>query len=98
MMARSRSSTRGRTRALTTRAPLSRSSVDAQIATIEAQDGEGKLTLPGGGSLDVSNLAKRFFPRTKQTKGDLMRYYARMARLLLPAITDRPLVLKRFPN
>jgi bifunctional non-homologous end joining protein LigD len=95
----SRSSTRARTRPVATRARLSRAdSLDAQIATIEAQGGDGTLNLPGGQSLEVSNLGKRFFPRTKQTKGDLMRYYARMAPLLLPAIADRPLVLKRFPN
>ena len=27
-----------------------------------------------------------------------MRYYARMAQYILPALTDRPLVLRRFPN
>ena len=27
-----------------------------------------------------------------------MRFYARMSPYLLPAIADRPLVLKRFPN
>ena len=48
-------------------------------------------TLPSG-ELEVSNLAKVFFPSTRHTKGDLMRFYARMAPLLLPAIADRPLV------
>ena len=42
--------------------------------------------------------SKVFFPSTKQTKGDLMRFYARMSPLLLPAMADRPLVMKRFPN
>jgi bifunctional non-homologous end joining protein LigD len=32
------------------------------------------------------------------TKGDLLRYYARIAPFILPAIADRPLVMKRFPN
>src|SRR5206468_5343371 len=53
--------------------------------------------LPNG-TLEVSNLDKVFFPATKQTKGDVMRFYARMAPFLLPAIADRPLVMKRFPN
>jgi bifunctional non-homologous end joining protein LigD len=42
--------------------------------------------------------ARCFFPATKQTKGDLMRFYARMSPYLLPAMADRPLVMKRFPN
>src|SRR5262249_12941737 len=47
---------------------------------------------------EVSNLDKVFFPSTGHTKGDVMRYYATVARMILPAITDRPLVMKRFPN
>ena len=44
-----------------------------------------------GGSLDVTNLDKVFFPATKHTKGDVMRFYARdRAGVLLPAIADRP--------
>jgi bifunctional non-homologous end joining protein LigD len=39
-----------------------------------------------------------FFPDTGQTKGDLLRYYARISPVLLPAIADRPLVMKRYPN
>ncbi len=34
----------------------------------------------------------------KFTKGDLLRYYARVSPLILPAVADRPLVMKRFPN
>jgi bifunctional non-homologous end joining protein LigD len=32
------------------------------------------------------------------TKGDLLRYYATVADYILPAVADRPLVMKRFPN
>jgi bifunctional non-homologous end joining protein LigD len=39
-----------------------------------------------------------FFPEAGITKGDLMRYYALVAPVLLPLIKDRPLVLKRFPD
>jgi bifunctional non-homologous end joining protein LigD len=46
----------------------------------------------------VSNLEKVFFPKEKYTKGDVMRYYARVADFILPTMEDRPLVLKRFPN
>jgi bifunctional non-homologous end joining protein LigD len=39
-----------------------------------------------------------FWPKRKLTKGDLFRYYARVAPFILPAVADRPLVMKRFPN
>lgn len=68
-----------------------------QLSDIEADGGSGVLELPSG-SIEVSNLDKIFFPKTKQTKGDVMRFYARVSPYLLPAIADRPLVMKRFPN
>src|SRR5205085_466718 len=68
-----------------------------RLREIEAGSGSGVLELSTG-TLAVSNLDKVFFPATKQTKGDLMRYYAQIAPYILPAIADRPLVMKRFPN
>jgi len=68
-----------------------------QLEEIERGRGSGTLDLDTG-PLDVTNLGKVFFPATKQTKGDLMRFYARMSPFLLPAMADRPLVMKRFPN
>ena len=55
-------------------------------------------TLPDGDTLKVTNLHKVFWPKQKLTKGDLLRYYARVAPFILPAVADRPLVMKRFPN
>jgi bifunctional non-homologous end joining protein LigD len=71
--------------------------IDA-IAEVEARGGEGQLDLGEGRTLDVSNLEKVFFPKPEYTKGDLMAYYASVSSLLLPAVADRPLVMKRFPN
>jgi bifunctional non-homologous end joining protein LigD len=68
------------------------------IAAIEEDGGAGTLDLGGDQRLDVSNLDKRFFPKRGYTKGDLMAYYASVSPYLLPAIADRPLVMKRFPN
>ena len=48
--------------------------------------------------LHVSSLGKVYFPDDGFTKGDLMRYYARVAPQILPVIADRPLVLKRTPE
>ena len=39
-----------------------------------------------------------FWPKQKLTKGDLLRYYVQVAPFILPAVDDRPLVMKRFPN
>jgi bifunctional non-homologous end joining protein LigD len=73
-----------------------------QLDALEAERRDGVLELPGGGRLDVSNLAKVFWPaRGKSralTKGDLFRHYVRVAAFILPALADRPLVMKRFPN
>ena len=63
-----------------------------------AGPGEGTLDLGAGHTLDVSNLEKVFFPKSGYTKGDLLAYYASVSPFLLPAIADRPLVLKRFPH
>jgi bifunctional non-homologous end joining protein LigD len=46
----------------------------------------------------VTNLHKVFWPEPNYTKGDLIRYYARIAPFILPVVADRPLVMKRFPN
>lgn len=69
-----------------------------QLTAIEEKGGESSLDFGGGKSLKVSNLDKIFFPKEKYTKGDVMRYYMRIADFILPTIQDRPLVLKRFPN
>ncbi len=69
-----------------------------QLSSIEKARGDGALDFGGGKKLKVSNLDKIFFPTGKYTKGDVMRYYTRIADFILPTIRDRPLVLKRFPN
>jgi len=70
----------------------------AELTAIEEKGGDGHIDLGGGKTLKVSNLDKVFFPKEKYTKGDVMRYYVRVADFILPTILDRPLVLKRFPN
>jgi len=69
-----------------------------QLTSIEESGRDGSLDFGDGRSLKVSNLSKVFFPKEKLTKGDLMRYYARIADFILPTMKDRPLVLRRFPN
>jgi len=71
---------------------------DKKLEALEKARRDGVLDLPDGEQLKVTNLHKVFWPKQKLTKGDLFRYYVRVARFLLPAVADRPLVMKRFPN
>jgi bifunctional non-homologous end joining protein LigD len=80
-----------------TRRIAKHSAVVADLERIEHEGGSGTLHLDTG-PLAVTNLGKVFYPKGKRTKGDLMRYYATVAPLILPSVTDRPLVLRRFPN
>ena len=73
-------------------------SIIQRLTDIEEKRGDGTLEFDDGRTLKVSNLEKIFFPKEKFSKGDVMRYYARIAGFILPTMQDRPLVLKRFPN
>jgi bifunctional non-homologous end joining protein LigD len=77
---------------------IDKSGLLEQLSSIEKAGGSGTLDFGKGKSLKVSNLDKIFFPKEKYTKGDVMRFYTRIADFILPTIQDRPLVLKRFPN
>ena len=80
------------------RKPVRTGPVISQLEALEEAGQSGRVTISTSASLDVTNLGKVFFPARKLTKGDLMRYYATVAPLILPVMADRPLVLKRFPN
>ena len=69
-----------------------------QLRTLEDARRDGELALPNGDRLKVTNLAKPFWPDLEITKGDLLRYYVEVSPYLLPAVADRPLVMKRFPK
>jgi bifunctional non-homologous end joining protein LigD len=69
-----------------------------QLNEIESGRGNGRIVLPNGFPLAVTNLRKVFWPQDRITKGELLRYYVQVAPALLPVVADRPLVMKRFPN
>jgi bifunctional non-homologous end joining protein LigD len=69
-----------------------------QLRALEDARRDGTIELPDGSRLGVTNLAKTFWPKLKLTKGDLLRYYVQVSPFILPAVADRPLVMKRFPN
>jgi len=69
-----------------------------QLSAFEKSRKNGRLTLPDGDFLEVTNLHKIFWPKIKKTKGDLLRYYATVSPYILPVIDHRALVMKRLPN
>jgi bifunctional non-homologous end joining protein LigD len=75
-----------------------RNPVVGQLRALEDARRDGSIELPDGSRLGVTNLFKVFWPKLKLTKGDLLRYYAEVSPYILPAVADRPLVMKRFPN
>ena len=93
----------GKTHAAAPSAPTAKTdpAIDTLCDTLremEARGTRGTLTLPGGVRVPVGNLHKVFWPAPGLTKGDLVRFNLRMSAYLLPGVTDRPLVMKRFPN
>jgi len=69
-----------------------------RLRELEDARKDGELALPNGDRVNVTNLSKVFWPALKLTKGDLLRYYVEVSPWVLPAVDDRPLVMKRFPN
>src|SRR5215216_2598494 len=51
-----------------------------------------------GREVRLTNLRKLFWPERKISKGMLIQYYADVAPVLLPHITDRAMVMKRYPH
>ena len=78
--------------------PLANAAIVDQLNELQANKKDGVIQLPDGQTLRVTNLAKPFWRALKITKGDLLRYYAEVAPLILPMVADRPMVMKRFPN
>ena len=52
----------------------------------------------GGRSLQVSNLEKLMYPASAFSKADVMDYYIKVSKYILPHLKDRPLTLKRYPD
>ena len=61
---------------------------DVDNATVEVKERRVALT----------NLRKVYFPKLGLTKGDLLCYYVSISDALLPHVSDRPMVMKRYPH
>jgi bifunctional non-homologous end joining protein LigD len=51
-----------------------------------------------GRDVPVSNLDKILFPHGRITKAQVIDYYLRISKYLLPHLKNRPVTLKRYPN
>ncbi|RYY82891.1 MAG: hypothetical protein EOO15_22270 [Chitinophagaceae bacterium] len=51
-----------------------------------------------GRALQLTNLGKLYWPKSRITKGDLLNYYHQVAPYILPYMLGRPQSLNRFPN
>ncbi len=52
----------------------------------------------GAGAVEFSNLDKLMYLQTGFTKAQVLDYYRRASRHILPHLKDRPITLKRFPD
>jgi len=57
-----------------------------------------KITEVAGEKLSLSNLEKDLYPAHGFTKAQILEYYRRMARFILPHLQGRALTLKRYPD
>src|SRR3982751_5967786 len=51
-----------------------------------------------GREVTVSNLDKVMYPASGFTKGEVIDYYVKASRFILPHLKNRPLTLKRYPE
>lgn len=61
-------------------------------------DQDNVVLLVEGKEVRLTNLRKIFWPELRLTKGDLLRYYAAVADVLLPHVRNRAMVMKRYPH
>jgi bifunctional non-homologous end joining protein LigD len=52
----------------------------------------------GGHKIDISHEDKIFFPKAKITKGQVVDYFRRVAKVMLPHVRGRPLAMRRHPD
>lgn len=57
-----------------------------------------RVVKTGRHTVQLTNLNKVFWPKEGFTKGDVLDYYERMHKVLLPHLLDRPQSLYRTPN
>src|SRR5438105_12153555 len=51
-----------------------------------------------GREVTLSNIDKVMYPASGFTKGQVIDYYIKVSKFILPHLRDRPLTLKRYPD
>lgn len=67
------------------------------LDVVAGRDGSAVVDA-GGARVRLTNLDRVIWPAARFTKGDALRYYARIAPVLLPHVEGRPLTLRRSPE
>jgi bifunctional non-homologous end joining protein LigD len=67
----------------------------ASIEELDTPGRNGKIEKPVA---SVTHPEKVFWPERGYTKGDLIAYYRSIAKWMLPYLTDRPVMLTRYPD
>lgn len=81
------------------RAPLQRTSAGSRVDASVVPAGPDAATVEiDGRAVALTNLNKTFFPALGLTKGDLLRYYARVASAVIPHVAGKAMVMKRYPH
>ncbi len=62
------------------------------------RDADDVVVQAAGREVRLTNVNKPFWPELGITKGDLLQYYADVSRWLIPHLTDRAMVMKRYPH
>jgi bifunctional non-homologous end joining protein LigD len=65
---------------------------------VRIPDSENVVIRSGRHEVQLTNLRKVFWPDLGLTKRDLLQYYTDISAALLPHLTDRAMVMKRYPN
>jgi bifunctional non-homologous end joining protein LigD len=69
-----------------------------EVDSIVKPEEKQKIILVSGRKVKCTNLSKIFWPGEGYTKGDLISYYQRIGKFILPYLKDRPQSLNRHPN
>jgi hypothetical protein len=62
------------------------------------QPAADKIKKIGKQQVTLTNQDKLYFPDDDITKGDVIDYYQKIAKFILPHLKNRPQSLNRFPN
>jgi bifunctional non-homologous end joining protein LigD len=70
----------------------------AQTPRMSIPAQENATVRAGAHVVQLTNLSKVFWPELGLAKRDLLQYYSDMSDFLLPHLSDRAMVMKRYPN